>query len=165
MHADYMEYKIKNEETEGQQEGQKEKETSGPTFTFGQTVPIVVKAEPSVGQAQGTFAGQPESSSSFIPPSSFLGNSPSSQQSDFGSDFTFPHTPFQQSQDNNPNTSPPPFPPPMGAGSSSAAPQNIFTTTTWKPKDPPCFHGKSTKDAHAWVAMVRNYFIFMASTA
>ena len=53
----------------------------------------------------------------------------------------------------------------MGAGSSSAAPQNIFTTTTWKPKDPPCFHGKSTEDAHAWVAMVRNYFIFMAGTA
>ena len=38
MHADYMEYKVKNEETEGQQEGQQEKETSVPTFTFGQTV-------------------------------------------------------------------------------------------------------------------------------
>ena len=72
MHADYMDYKIKNEETEGQQEGQHEAETSVPTFTFGQTVPqtntdvpIVVKAEPSVGQAQGTFTGQPESSSQF----------------------------------------------------------------------------------------------------
>ena len=53
----------------------------------------------------------------------------------------------------------------MGGSNSSAAPQNIFTTTTWKPKDPPCFHGKSTEDAHAWVAMVRNYFIFMAGTA
>ena len=39
MHADYMEYKIKNEETEGQQEGQPEAETSAPTFTIGQTVP------------------------------------------------------------------------------------------------------------------------------
>ena len=35
MHADYMEYKIKNEEIEGQQEGQPEAETSAPTFTFG----------------------------------------------------------------------------------------------------------------------------------
>ena len=52
----------------------------------------------------------------------------------------------------------------MGAGSSSAAPQKFFTTTTWKPKDPPCFHGKSVEDAHAWVAMVRNYFIFMVGT-
>ena len=56
MHADYMEYKIKNEETEGQQEGQLEAETSVPTFTFGQTipqteqtVPTTVKAEPSAG--------------------------------------------------------------------------------------------------------------------
>ena len=134
MHADYMEYKIKNEEIEGQQEGQPEAETLAPTFIFGQTipqtVPIVVKAEPSVGQAQGTFAGQSESSSSFIPPNSFLGNSPSSQQSGFGSDFTFPHTPLQQSRDSNPNTLPPSFPPPVGASNSSAAPQNIFTTTT-----------------------------------
>ena len=81
MHADYMDYKIRNEETEGQQEGQPEAETSASTFTFGQTVPqtipqtvpIVVKAEPSVGQAQGTFPGQPESSSSFIPPLQFFG--------------------------------------------------------------------------------------------
>ena len=172
MHADYLDYKIKNKETEGQQEGPLEAENSVPTFTFGQTVPqteqtvpTVVKAESSAEQAQGTFVGQPESSLHFGTPSSFLGNSPSSQQSGFGSDFTFPHTPLQQSRDNNPNTPPPPFPPPVGASNSSAAPQNIFTTTTWKPKDPPCFHGKSTEDAHAWVAMVRNYFIFMAGTA
>ena len=56
MHADCMEYKMKNEETEGQQEGQLEAKTSVPTFTFGQTipqteqiVPTIVKAEPSVG--------------------------------------------------------------------------------------------------------------------
>ena len=52
----------------------------------------------------------------------------------------------------------------MGAGSVLGAPQNIFTTTTWKRKDPPCFHGKNAENAHAWVAMVRNYFIFMAGT-
>ena len=134
MHADYMEYKIRNEETEGQQEGQKEKETSVPTFTFGQTVPqteqtvpIVVKAEPSAGQAQGIFVGQPESSSHFVTPRSLLANNPFSQQSGFGSDFTFPHTPLQPTRDNNPNSPPPPpFPPPVGASSSSASPQNIF---------------------------------------
>ena len=172
MHVDYMEYKIKNEETEGQPEGQPEKETSVPKFTFGQTVPqteqtvpTVVNAEPNAGQAQGTFVGQSESSSHFVNPSSLLSNSPSSQLSGFGPDFTFLHTPLQQPRDNNPNTPPPPFPPPVGAGSSSATPQNIFTTTTWKPKDPPCFHGKNAEDAHAWVAMVRNYFVFMAGTA
>ena len=100
--ADYMEYKIKNEETEGQQEGQLEAKTSVPTFTFGrtilqteQTVPTTVKAEPNAGQAQGAFTGQPESSSLFVTPNSLLGNSPSSQQLGFGSDFTFPRTPLQ----------------------------------------------------------------------
>ena len=80
MHADYMEYKIKSEEMEGEQEGQQEKETSVPTFTFGQTapqteqtVPTVVKAEPSAGQAQGTFVGQPESSSHFVTPQKSFG--------------------------------------------------------------------------------------------
>ena len=142
-----------------------------PTFTVGQTipqieqtVPIAVKAEPSAGQAQGTFIGQPESSSHFVTPGSLLGNSPPSQQSRFGSDFTFPHTPFQQTRDDNPDTPHPPFTPHVGASSSSAAPQSVFTTTSWKPKDPPCFHGKSAEDAHASVAMVRNYFIFMAGT-
>ena len=54
MHTDYLDYKIKNEETEGQQEGQLDVETSVPTFTFGQTIPqteqiapTIVKAEPS----------------------------------------------------------------------------------------------------------------------
>ena len=52
----------------------------------------------------------------------------------------------------------------MGASNSSVAPQNIFTTTAWKPKGPHCFHGKSAEDTHAWVAVVHNYFIFMADT-
>ena len=78
-----------------------EAENSVPTFTFGQTipqteqtVPTAVKAEPSAGQAQAIFSGQPESSSPFVTPSSLLGNNPYSQQSSFGSDFTFPHIPF-----------------------------------------------------------------------
>ena len=43
-------------------------------------------------------------------------------------------------------------------------PHTIFTTAQWKPKDPPCFHGKSSEDAHTWVDLVRNYFVFMNGT-
>ena len=43
-------------------------------------------------------------------------------------------------------------------------PHTIFTTAQWKPKDPPCFHGKSSEDAHTWVDRVRNYFVFMNGT-
>ena len=65
MHADYMEYKIKNEEAEGQQEGQPEAETSAPTFTIGQTVPqivpqtvpIVIKVEPNAGSSFSSSCG------------------------------------------------------------------------------------------------------------
>ena len=56
MHADYPDYKIKNEEIEGHLEGQLEAKTSVPTFNFGQivpqteqAVPIAIKAEPNVG--------------------------------------------------------------------------------------------------------------------
>ena len=116
-----------------------------PTFTFGQIIPTTIKAEPSAGQLQGAFTGQPKSSSHFVTPSSLLGNIPSSKQSGFGSDLTFHHTPLQQTRDDNPNSPPPPFPPLSGTSSSPAAPQNIFMTTTWKPKDPPCFYGKSAQ--------------------
>ena len=103
MHADYMEYKIKNEGTEGQQEGQLEAETSVPTFTFGQTipqteqiVPTVVKAEPSAGQGQGAFTRQPESSSPFVTPNSLLGNSPSSNSLGLDQISHFPMLPFSR---------------------------------------------------------------------
>ena len=103
-----------------------------PTFTFGQTIPqteqtgpTTIKAEPSTGQMQGAFTRQPKSSSHFVTPSSLLGNIPSSQQSGFGSDLTFPHTPIQYTRNNNPNSPPPLFPPLVGAGSSSASPQSI----------------------------------------
>ena len=39
MRADYLDYKIKDEGTEGQEKGQLESETSLPTFTFVQIVP------------------------------------------------------------------------------------------------------------------------------
>ena len=56
MHADYLDYKIKNEETEGQQEGQLEAKTSMPTFTFGQTIPQTEQAVPTVVKAEPSAA-------------------------------------------------------------------------------------------------------------
>ena len=37
-----------------------------------------------------------------------------------------------------------------------------FATAAWKPKEPPCFFGRSTEDAHTWVSLVRNYLTFMS---
>ena len=39
-----------------------------------------------------------------------------------------------------------------------------FATAAWKPKEPPCFFGRSTEDAHTWVSLVRNYLTFMSSS-
>ena len=36
-----------------------------------------------------------------------------------------------------------------------------FATVAWKPKEPLCFFGRSTEDAHTWVSLVRNYLAFM----
>lgn len=34
----------------------------------------------------------------------------------------------------------------------------------WRPKEPPIFSGKPTKDADGWVSVVNNYYMFMNST-
>ena len=39
-----------------------------------------------------------------------------------------------------------------------------FATVAWKPKEPPCFFGRSTEDAHTWVSLVRNYLTFMSGS-
>ena len=39
-----------------------------------------------------------------------------------------------------------------------------FATAAWKPKEPPCFFGRSTEDAHTWVSLVRNYLTFMSGS-
>ena len=39
-----------------------------------------------------------------------------------------------------------------------------FAAAAWKPKEPPCFFGRSTEDAHTWVSLVRNYLTFMSSS-
>ena len=39
-----------------------------------------------------------------------------------------------------------------------------FATAAWKPKEPPCFFGRSAEDAHTWVSLVRNYLTFMSGS-
>ena len=39
-----------------------------------------------------------------------------------------------------------------------------FATAAWKPKEPPCFFGRSTEDAHTWVSLVRNYLTFTSDS-
>ena len=48
----------------------------------------------------------------------------------------------------------------MGAGTQ---PQ-VFATTTWKPKEPPCFYGRSSEDVHTWTSLVRHYLTFMGGS-
>ena len=51
---------------------------------------------------------------------------------------------------------------PSNPSVSTGAPQ--FATAAWKPKEPPCFFGRSTEDAHTWVSLVRNYLTFMSGS-
>ena len=39
-------------------------------------------------------------------------------------------------------------------------PPQTFATAAWKPKEPPCFFGRSSEDSHTWVSLVRNYLEF-----
>ena len=40
----------------------------------------------------------------------------------------------------------------------------MFTTMQWKPKEPPCFFGRSTEDVHTWTSLVRHYLTFMGDS-
>ena len=41
-------------------------------------------------------------------------------------------------------------------------PHTTFATAQWRPKEPPCFFGRSTEDVHTWTSLVRHYLAFMA---
>ena len=43
-------------------------------------------------------------------------------------------------------------------------PVNTFATAQWRPKEPPCFFGRSTEDVHTWTSLVRHYLTFMAGS-
>ena len=47
---------------------------------------------------------------------------------------------------------------------TSPPPSQTFATATWKPKEPPCFFGRSVEDSHTWVSLVRNYLTFMSGS-
>ena len=44
----------------------------------------------------------------------------------------------------------------------ATSPPQIFTTTTWTPKERSCFFGRSTEDVHTWISLVHHYLAFMA---
>ena len=48
----------------------------------------------------------------------------------------------------------------MGADSQP----RMFATTTWNPKEPPCFYGRSSEDVHTWTSLVRHYLTFMGGS-
>ena len=36
-----------------------------------------------------------------------------------------------------------------------------FSNVQWRPKEPPCYYGKSSEDVHMWTSLVRHYLAFM----
>ena len=60
--------------------------------------------------------------------------------------------------------SPVPVTNPGSASPSVTSGAQPFATAAWKPKEPPCFFGRSAEDAHTWVSLVRNYLTFMSGS-
>ena len=49
----------------------------------------------------------------------------------------------------------------LSSGSHPSPPLPPFATMHWKPKEPPCFFGRSFEDVHTWTSLVHRYLIFM----
>ena len=49
----------------------------------------------------------------------------------------------------------------MMSGAGTVVPAQTFATAQWRPKEPPCFYGRSNEDVHMWTSLVRHYFSFM----
>ena len=60
--------------------------------------------------------------------------------------------------------SPIPVTNPGSASPSVTSGAQPFASAAWKPKEPPCFFGRSAEDAHTWVSLVRNYLTFMSGS-
>ena len=43
----------------------------------------------------------------------------------------------------------------------AASQPQMFATTTWKPKESPCFYGRSSEDVHTWTSLVRHCYIYL----
>ena len=50
------------------------------------------------------------------------------------------------------------------SGAGIVAPAQTFATTQWRPKEPPCYYGRSNEDVHMWTSLVRHYFTFMGGS-
>ena len=46
----------------------------------------------------------------------------------------------------------------------AAAQPQPFANAQWKPKEPPCFYGRSSEDVHTWTSLVRHYLAFMGGS-
>ena len=49
-------------------------------------------------------------------------------------------------------------------GTDAASASQMFATMQWKPKEPPCYYGRSTEDVHTWTSLVRHYLTFMGGS-
>ena len=49
----------------------------------------------------------------------------------------------------------------MMSGAGTITPAQTFATAQWRPKEPPCYYGRSNEDVHMWTSLVRHYFTFM----
>ena len=49
----------------------------------------------------------------------------------------------------------------LPSGSHPSPPPPPFATMHWKPKEPPCFFGRSSEDVHTWTSLVCHYLTFI----
>ena len=52
----------------------------------------------------------------------------------------------------------------LSRGTDAASASQMFATMQWKPKEPPCYYGRSTEDVHTWTSLVRHYLTFMGGS-
>ena len=52
----------------------------------------------------------------------------------------------------------------MMASTGAANPAQTFANVQWRPKEPPCYYGRSTEDVHMWTSLVRHYLTFMGGS-
>ena len=50
------------------------------------------------------------------------------------------------------------------ASTRAANPAQTFAHVQWRPKEPPCYFGRSNEDVHTWTSLVRHYLTFMGGS-
>ena len=51
----------------------------------------------------------------------------------------------------------------MSSGAEQTA--QTFANVQWRPKEPPCYYGRTSEDVHMWTSLVRHYLTFMGGSA